>query len=52
MNLNDLAKKIALKEGGSVNLNIAEIKEVMRLVFVELSGLTDEEVFEIVNRYR
>lgn len=52
MNLNDLATKITLKEGGAVSLNIAEVKEVMRLVFLELASLTDEEVLEVVNRYR
>lgn len=32
MNLNDLARKIAKREGKRVNVNIAQIKEIIRLV--------------------
>lgn len=36
MNLNELAKEIAMKEDGKVNLNIAEIKEVIKLISIEM----------------
>lgn len=36
MNLNELAKTIAQKEGGEVNLNIAEIKQVIKLLSIEM----------------
>lgn len=37
INLNDLAKKIACKEGKKVAVDIAQIKEVQRLVLEELA---------------
>lgn len=52
VNLNDLAKTIALKEGKKFSLNIGQIKEVMRLVFKELAGMTNGEVMTIIRRYR
>lgn len=36
MNLNHFAKKITLAEGGKVNLSVAQIKEVTRLIAIEL----------------
>jgi hypothetical protein len=36
MNLNDFAKKITLAEGKKLSLPIAQVKEVIRLVFQEL----------------
>lgn len=52
VNLNDLARDITKKEGGSVNLSIGQVKEVMRLTLEELASRTDEEVLELINRYR
>ncbi len=37
INQNDMAKEIALAEGRKHELSIAQIKEVMRLVFRELA---------------
>ena len=52
VNLNDFAVEIAKKEGGKVNLSIAQIKEVMKLTFEKLAELTTEEVTEILDNYR
>lgn len=52
MNLNKLARRVAAAEGGKVNLPIAQIKETMRCLFVELAGIEAEEVLRIVARYR
>lgn len=52
MNLNDLAKRIAEREGKSQQVSIAQIKEIMRLIFEELSELGEEELEEILERYR
>lgn len=51
MNLNELARKITLKEGGKVNLSIAQVKEVMRLTFSALSRMSDKQVRQILDRY-
>ena len=50
VNLNDLAKKITLKEGLRKSLSIAQVKEVMKLFLVELKGLTLENVLELIKR--
>ena len=52
INLNDMAVRISKKEGGYKNLNISDIKEVMKLVFEELTELTTLELHSLVDRYR
>ena len=38
MNINDFAVLISKKEGGKVNLSIAQIKEVLKKVNIELDS--------------
>ena len=38
MNMNEFAEKVAEKEGGKVNLDIAQIKEVLRIANDLLDG--------------
>jgi len=52
INMNDIARVVASKEGGSVEVNIAQIKEVMRIFLEELSVYEDDEILEVVKRYR
>ena len=52
MNLNDLAKEITLQEGGKVNLSIAQVKEVMKILLTELANMTTGEVEDVLRRYR
>jgi len=52
MNLNTIARNIALKEGGAVNLKISDIKEVMRLFLEELATQDNWEITKILRRYR
>jgi predicted DNA-binding antitoxin AbrB/MazE fold protein len=51
-NLNDLAKRVTLKEGKKLNLSIAQVKEVMRILFSSLTEMKFKDVVEILNRYR
>lgn len=51
-NLNDMAKAIAKKETGNRQVDITQIKEIMKLCFGELGKLDDDEVISIINRYR
>ena len=44
MNLNAFAKRVCLREGGKRNLNIADVKEVIRCVSVELYSQDFEEM--------
>ena len=43
-NLNKMAKEITLKEGKEVNLSVAQVKEVMHLVFDQLADMPLYEV--------
>ncbi len=51
MNLNELAKKVTLKEGLKQSISIAQVKEVIRIVFTELNGMHDPEILSMVRRY-
>lgn len=52
LNLNDLAKEITAQEGGKVNLSIAQVKEVMKILLTELADMTTGEVEDVLRRYR
>ncbi len=52
MNLNEMAKRIAKKETGSREVDITQIKEIMKLTFEELGKFENEDVIAIINRYR
>lgn len=41
MNLNQLAKRVAEREGGKQNLSIAQIKEVIRIALEEVTENED-----------
>jgi hypothetical protein len=50
MNLNTLAVLIAKKEGLKKQVNIAQIKEILRIVLKELKGYSLEELVELFKR--
>lgn len=50
INLNKLAKNISLAEGKKVQINIAQIKEVLKCVFFELKKYSDEDILEAIKR--
>jgi hypothetical protein len=52
MNMREFAKDITLQEGGKVNMNIAQVSEVIKLVMTELATMDDEDIIKAVNRYR
>jgi len=51
-NLNKMAERVAAIEGKKISLDIAQIKEVMKIVFEELAALPSTEVEEILKEYR
>lgn len=53
VNMNDVARDVTLAEGGSVEISIAQVKEVLK-EFLILVGrqYSDYEILELVNRYR
>jgi len=52
INLNVLAREITLKEGKKKNLSIADVKEVMKIIFTRLAKLNKEDIEDILWRYR
>ena len=46
MNLNEFAKTISLKEGKKIQVNIAQIKEIMKCIFQVLSTYENEEIIK------
>jgi hypothetical protein len=45
MNMNEFAIKVAEKEGGKININIAQIKEILAIA----NDLVDNCLYTIVN---
>lgn len=51
MNLNELARRITLEEKGKKEVSIAQVKEIMKLVFEYLTTIEPLELFKILKRY-
>lgn len=52
MNLNNFAKKVALIEGKKKSISIAQVKEVLKITFTELGKCSDNEILQVINKYR
>ena len=52
VNLNDLANKITIEEGGKRILNVGDVKEVMRRLLTKMARMTVLEVAEILRKYK
>lgn len=52
MNLNSLAREVTLKEGLKKSISIAQVKEVMKLLFEELSRMDVITLAKILKKYR
>lgn len=52
VNLNKIAKKITLAEGLKKQISIAQVKEVMKLVFKELKTMTINDINKIFDKYK
>ena len=50
-NLNDLAVKVTKIEGEKISLPISQVKEVMKILFNQLSKMKLVEVEKILKRY-
>jgi len=49
-NLNEIAREITKAEGGKVNLSIAQVKEVIRLLIKTLANMPFTDVIDILRR--
>lgn len=52
INLNEQARRVAEREGGKINLPIAQVKQVMRLLYEDLARHDPIEVLLTVQRHR
>lgn len=52
MNLNKLAVDVCRREGGARNLSIAEVKEVIRIVFVLLKDYEGWDILQTIERHK
>ena len=50
INLNTLARDVAILEKGDEEANIAEIKQIQGIVLDELAKFSDEQIIEAVRR--
>jgi len=46
------AKEVTLKEGGKVNLSIAQVSEVIKLTMEGLAEMEDKDIINQINKYR
>jgi len=51
INLNLLAKDITLEEGLKKSTNIAQVKEIIKLILFRLAKCEEKEVKQILARY-
>jgi len=52
MNLNKLAQLVAKKEKGKSEVNIAQIKEIMKIIFTWLAKQKPLEIFKMMKKYQ
>mgnify|MGYP001366369692 CR=1 FL=1 len=52
MNLNDFALRIAKEEGKLKQVDIAQIKEIMKIMLTQLASLPLSEIVKVLNRYK
>jgi predicted DNA-binding antitoxin AbrB/MazE fold protein len=52
INMNAVATRVAMAEGQKVEVNIAQIKEVLKVFLEELSKYEDDEILELVKRHK
>ena len=52
MNLNKFAIDVTLKEAKKRQVSIAQVKEIMKIVFEKLAKEEDKEVLKLIKRYK
>jgi hypothetical protein len=50
--MNDFAKEVTLMEGLKKQVSIAQVKEIMKIIFTELAKMELSEVEKILKKYR
>lgn len=52
IDIKEVVAFIARKENGKVEINIAEIKQILEVTMEKLGEFNTEQILEFVNRYR
>ena len=52
INRNKMAQQVAAKEGKKIQVNIGQIKEIQKLVLLELSTYSDKEILSLIAKVR
>ncbi len=52
INQHELAVKVSLIEGQKISISIAQIKEVLKIVFIELSLMDEATVLETLRYHK
>jgi len=52
VNMNDFANEVAAEEGKLVSVDIGQIKEILTITMKKLALLSDEDLAELMSRYR
>ena len=52
MNLNTWEKELTLAEGKKVSLTIAQTKEILRLILIDLSNMSLEDITKLIGRIK
>jgi hypothetical protein len=52
INMNKLAVAISEIEGKKLEVNIAQIKEILKITLESLNNYTDEQIIALVHRYK
>ena len=52
VNLNEFAKEITLTEGKKESVNVAQVKEILSITLTKLAALTEEDLDELLSRYK
>jgi hypothetical protein len=52
VNLNEFAKEITLLEGKKESVNMGQVKEVLSITLTKLAALPQEQLDELLSRYK
>lgn len=52
INMNKMAKLVSVGEAGKKEVNIAQIKETIKVFLEELALFDDKDIIELIKRYR
>lgn len=52
INLHDLAVKITLIEGKKISISVAQVKEILKIILIELALMEEGEVLETLRKFK